>query len=142
MLQWTEQFETGNSEIDSQHKTLINYINRLEEVSYATNPSRQEAEFLLNLVDFVETYTNVHFKHEESCMARFRCPAYQENKTAHAEFSKFFQQFKHRFKTAGCRSEVLKELHDTCRSWIKSHILRVDLRLKPCLKRAPKSKTQ
>lgn len=142
MLQWTEQFETGNSEIDWQHKTLINYINRLEEISHNTNPDRREAEFMLNLVDFVETYTDVHFKHEEGCMARYRCPACQENKAAHEQFLQFFQQFKHRFKTKGCRAEVLRELHDTCSAWIKNHILRVDQQLKPSLKHARKSKTE
>jgi len=30
MLQWSEQFETGHSLIDTQHKMLITYINRLE----------------------------------------------------------------------------------------------------------------
>lgn len=30
MLQWTEQFATGYAEIDAQHQTLIDYINRLQ----------------------------------------------------------------------------------------------------------------
>jgi hemerythrin len=130
MLQWSAHFETGHLEIDSQHRTLIDYINRLEEMSHTTNPDRVEAEFLFNLVDFVESYTKTHFALEESCMARHRCPAHEENKAAHAQFLGFFRNFKHRFETEGCRPEVVKELHDTCSAWVQNHILRVDQKLR------------
>ena len=131
ILQWTEQFETGDPCIDSQHKMLIDYVNRLEEMTHTTNPDRTEAEFMLNFVDFVETYTIEHFKHEENCMARHKCPVYEQNKTAHAEFLQFFRRFKDRFEIEGCRPDILKELHDTCSAWIQGHILRVDTQIKP-----------
>jgi hemerythrin len=131
MLLWSETFETGHPRIDSEHRSLINYVNQLEGMSRNTNPNREQVEFILKLVEFVETYTAVHFKHEESCMVCNRCPAYQENKVAHEQFLQFFQQFKRRFKTDGCRPDVLEELHTTCSSWIQSHILRVDMKLKP-----------
>jgi len=134
MLQWTEKFETGDAVIDAQHKTLISYINRLEGIARTTNFDRQEAEFLLNLVDFVEIYTAAHFKHEEDCMARHRCPVYDQNKNAHAKFLEFFRAFKRRFQAEGCRAEVLQELHETCCEWIQHHILMIDLQLKPCLR--------
>ena len=137
MLQWTEEFETGHAEIDAQHQALIGYINRLEEMAYTTNPDRDEAEFLLNLVDFVEDYTRVHFSHEENCMARHKCRAYAENKTAHQEFLEFFRKFKHRFEAEGCRPEVLQELHEACSAWIRGHILRIDAQLKSHPDRAP-----
>jgi len=133
MLQWTEKFETGYPEIDSQHKRLVEYINELESLAYTTNPDRQEAEFIVNLVDFVEAYTATHFKHEEDCMARHRCPAYSENQAAHESFLRFFRGFKQRFEAEGSRPEVLKELHDVCSGWIQTHILKVDVQLKQCI---------
>ena len=134
MLQWTEKFETGDGVIDSQHKTLIGYINRLEVICHTTNFDRQEAEFLLNLVDFVEIYTLAHFQHEEGCMARHRCPVHQQNKNAHEAFLEFFRSFKRRFEIEGCRPDVLHQLHQQCCDWIRQHILLIDLQLKPCLK--------
>jgi hemerythrin len=136
MLQWTDNFETGDPVIDSQHKTLIGYINRLEGVSRTTNFDRKEAEFIINLVDFVEIYTLEHFKHEEGCMVRHRCPAHQMNKDAHAQFLEFFTRFKRRFEAEGSRPDVLQELHDSCSDWIQKHILQIDLQLKPCLGQA------
>jgi hemerythrin len=136
MLQWSQHFETGDPAIDSQHRALISHINRLEEMSHNTNPNRQEVEFILNLVDFVENYTQMHFSHEEDCMERHRCPAHQENKAAHNHFLNFFREFKRRFEAEGCRPNVLKDLHDACSSWIQDHILKIDTRLKPCLNAA------
>lgn len=136
MFQWSEKFETGHPLIDSQHQLLVGYVNRLEELTRLTNPSRQEAEFILSLVDFIEAYTSVHFKHEEGCMIRHRCPAYADNKTAHEDFLRFFRDFKRRLSTEGCRHEVLQDLYTACCNWIEQHILHIDLRLKPCLKTA------
>ena len=133
MLRWSEQFETGQSLLDTQHKMLISYINRLEGMSRNTNPNRQEVEFFLQLVGFMETYIDVHFKQEEKCMESYRCPAHQQNKAAHREFLIFFRKFKRHFETEGFRPEVLLELHKSCSAWIQEHILRIDVQLKPCV---------
>lgn len=133
MLAWTERFETGEAVVDSQHRTLIDYINQLEGLANTTNFDRREIEFILNLIDFIEMYTVAHFKHEEGCMARHRCPVHQQNANAHAKFIEFFGNFKQRFDNEGCRPEVLMELHTACSDWIQHHILTIDLQLKPCV---------
>ena len=137
MLQWSKKFETGQSLIDTQHQRLISYINRLEGLSRNTNPSRQEVEFFVQFIGFLETYIVVHFGQEEECMNSHRCPAHQKNKEAHGKFLKFFREFKHRFETEGYRPAVLAELHEACNSWIQDHILKIDVQLKPCLNRLP-----
>ncbi len=139
MLKWSEKFETGHSLIDTQHQLLISYINRLEGLSRNTNPSREEVEFFVHLIGFMETYIVVHFQQEESCMNHYRCPSRGQNADAHGKFLEFFRAFKHRFETEGCRPEVLGELHEVCSSWIQHHILQVDSRLKPCLRNVPAS---
>jgi len=130
MLEWNEQFETGHVQIDDQHRTLISYMNRLGAMPLTTNPSREELEFVLGLVDFIQSYTEHHFQHEEHCMHRHQCPAYQKNKDEHGTFLEFFHKFKRRFQNEGYHPGLAKELYETCSSWITSHILRVDLRLK------------
>jgi hemerythrin len=140
MLRWSEKFETGHALIDSQHQMLVSYINQLEGLTRTTtNPSRQEVEFCLQLIGFMDTYISVHFAHEEHCMESFKCPARHENKKAHHDFLQFFWEFKLRFDSEGCRPEIVRELHATCSSWIQQHILQIDRQLKPCLSRpAPK----
>jgi hemerythrin len=135
MLLWSEQFETGHSLIDTQHKMLVSYINRLEGISRITNPNRQDVEFFIQLIDFMETYIDVHFKQEEECMDSYKCPVHHANKEAHRHFLVFFRKFKRHFETDGVRPEVVLELHESCSNWIKQHIMQVDMHLKPCLSR-------
>jgi hemerythrin len=132
MLNWNEKFETGHSWIDTQHRMLISYINRLEDMSGNTNPSQEDIALFLRFMEFLENYLITHFREEEDCMFRFRCPAHKDNKIAHTEFLDFFQGFKRRFGIEGYRPEVVRELFEACVAWIQRHILKIDVQLKPC----------
>lgn len=134
MLPWNEQFATGSPTIDSQHRMLISNINHLEGMLNNTNLNREECDFLIHLVDFLESYAESHFKFEEQCMERYRCPAHRQNKAAHEQFLTFLQQFKERYRTEGFRLEVLKSLHAALSLWLEDHILKVDTQLRACIK--------
>jgi hemerythrin len=136
MVIWNEKFECGSPRIDLQHQMLINNINHLEGMLTNTNPSREECNFLIHLVGFLESYAEIHFKFEEQCMESYRCPAHQQNQAAHEQYREFFRRFKERYSAEGFRPEVLKDLHQMVSTWIEEHILQVDTRLKPCLKGA------
>lgn len=133
MLKWTEKFETGSPLLDAQHRMLFSYINRLESFTLVRNPSPEELDLFLRVVEFLETYALTHFKDEEECMARARCPAYRQNKEAHSEFLDFYRSFARRLKLEGCRPELVQELHHACLIWIQRHILQVDTQLKVSL---------
>jgi hemerythrin len=137
MVLWSEKLETGSPRIDMHHQMLINNINHLERMLTSTNPTREECEFLVHLVDFLESYAEMHFRFEEDCMERYRCPAYKQNKEAHQQFRDFFSGFKRRYMAEGFHPEVLKELHDAAGAWIENHILAVDMQLKQCVKGTP-----
>ena len=137
MLLWNEQFETGHPLIDTQHRMLISYINRLEDLARNTSPSQVEVGLFLRFTEFLETYILTHFREEEDCMNRFKCPVHAENKSAHQAFLEFFRKFKLRLEVEGYRPEVVQELHDSCSAWIQQHILRIDVQLKPCLSLPP-----
>jgi hemerythrin-like metal-binding protein len=134
MLQWTEQIAVGHDVIDTQHRMLIDYINQLEGVKRTTNPNRKQCEFIITLVNFLESYVDAHFQMEEKCMESYKCPAHETNKSAHREFKAFFRHFKERYAAEGFRVEVLEQLHQSASSWIVEHIMTVDMQLKPCLK--------
>ena len=132
MLDWNENFATGHPLIDTQHRMLISYVNRLETLAENTNPTPEEVGLFLRFIEFLEDYIMAHFSEEEECMHRFRCPAHYENKRAHGEFLDFFRGFKLRFEVEGYRPEVVKELFEACVAWIQRHILRIDVQLRPC----------
>ena len=133
MLLWSDQFETGHSLVDTQHRMLISYINRLEELARNTNPGRVEVELFSRFIEFLETYILTHFNDEEGCMNRFKCPIRVDNQKAHRMFLEFFRKFKLRLQAEGYHPEAVQELHESCSAWIQQHILRIDVQIKPCL---------
>lgn len=133
MILWTKQFETGSETIDQQHRMLISNINHLEEQLHTTNPTKEECEFVIQLVDFLESYARTHFSQEEQCMARYRCPAYAKNQHEHKRFLEFFRDYKARCAAEGHTMDLLRRLHEAASSWIGEHILKIDAQLRASL---------
>lgn len=131
MLVWSEQFATGTPLVDTQHRMLIDKINQLEQLLNGPPPPKAKCDELLN---FLGSYVGTHFKFEEQCMERARCPAHEKNKQAHAAFLGVFGKFKQRYLAEGPKPELLKSLQVAAADWIKQHILTVDIQLKACAK--------
>jgi len=134
MVQWSDKFTTGSDTLDYQHQTLIDNINQLEKLLLLSHPTREDYEYIIQMVDFLEFYAHAHFKTEEQCMEAFRCPAHAKNKQAHADFMRFFSNFKAHNRAKGFPREIVIELHGVANRWIVEHILQVDTQLRPCMK--------
>jgi hemerythrin len=132
MLEWNEKFEVGHTVIDTQHRMLISYINRLEELAQHPCPEPGDRELFLRFVNFLEDYILMHFGVEEDRMKRFRCAAHKENSQAHSEFVDFYRSFSRRLQGLDCPPEMMQELHGACSAWVKGHILRIDTQLRQC----------
>lgn len=105
MLLWSAELTTGVESVDAQHQEFINTVNKLEEMSKITNPTVANCGCIIELVDFLESYATFHFSHEEECMARFRCPAYDRNRQQHNDFMAHFRAFKQRYTAEGFRPQ-------------------------------------
>jgi len=127
MLEWKSVYETGVPAIDTQHKVLFDHINRLGKLLEKSEIKRPESDYLLT---FLEDYAVQHFKGEETCMARFRCPAYERNKEDHALFLNILRFCKAEYKATSKPKEMLERLHESLVWWIKQHIIKVDVQLK------------
>ena len=111
---------------------LISYVNRMEGVWQNTNPSREEVELMVRFVEFLEDFCLAHFREEEDCMLRFRCPVHHAAQAAHHEFLNFYQGFKLRFGIRGYRAELVQELFEACVALIQRHILTSEAQLRLC----------
>ena len=131
MLTWHEDFATGSLIVDTQHRMLIERINQIEWLLKGPPPSKTSCD---ELFDFLGFYAATHFKFEEDCMERTRCPVHARNKEAHAAFLDVFGRFKQRYLAEGPRPDLLRSLQNTASEWIKSHILTIDVHLRTCLK--------
>jgi hemerythrin len=127
MLEWKSDYETGLPAVDAQHKILFDNVNRLGKLLEKENLDRSEADDLLK---FLEDYTKQHFRSEETCMARFRCPAYAKNKEDHALFLNILKFYKDRYKVISKPKQILERLHESMIWWANQHFLKVDIALK------------
>jgi hemerythrin len=130
MLVWDDKYETGQPVMDAQHRMLIAYVNRLHVLSLTQNPNHEDIAYFLHFVEFLEDYIEQHFRAEEECMLRLKCPAHSENCRAHHEFIGFFKGFRRRMKIEANTRALMAELHRACADWIAAHILRIDVRMK------------
>ena len=133
MLVWNENFATGHKTLDKQHQVLFENVNRLESLLDQTNLNLQETEFILSLVNYLESYAQDHFKLEEQCMESYRCPMHSKNLDAHRQFLLAVVDYKKKFQASGFRSEVMRELHQFMQNWLQQHIMRNDVQLKSCI---------
>lgn len=131
MLAWSDEFSTGFPLVDTQHRMLIDKINQLESLLAGPPPGKAKVDELLS---FLGSYVGTHFKFEEQCMEKARCPVHEKNKQAHAAFLGVFAKFKDRYLAEGPKPELLKSLQSAAADWIKNHILTVDRELKKCVK--------
>jgi len=129
-LEWKDEFNSGVEEVDEQHKQLVGLLNSLEQLIAEGIDSGPEVESLL---DSLASDTVAHFSFEEGCMMRYKCPAAQQNKEAHAQFLKIFTGFQNEIEENGLDSALLTRLHGTAAGWFVAHILTVDVQLKPCV---------
>ncbi len=133
MLVWNENFATGHKTLDKQHQVLFENVNRLESLLDQTNLNLQETEFILSVVNYLESYAQDHFKLEEQCMESYRCPMHSKNLDAHRQFLLAVVDYKKKFQASGFRSEVMRELHQFMQNWLQQHIMRIDVQLKSCI---------
>jgi hemerythrin len=133
MITWTEEFQTGSPVLDRQHRLLIDNINLLGDQLRNPNRTKEELEFAIHLVDYLEEYANIHFKAEERCMESYRCPVQTQNLQEHERFREFIRAYKSRCEAEGFRVELLSNLHAAIRRWIEEHILKIDTQLRRCI---------
>jgi hemerythrin-like metal-binding protein len=130
MLAWSDKYATGFPLVDAQHQMLIGQINELERMLLHPPLAKEDCD---NLVRFMACYIETHFRYEEDCMHRHRCPVQDQNKQAHADLLSIFMQFRERYAAQGPETELLKNFQLTAANWVRDHILRVDLHLRACV---------
>lgn len=129
-LVWSDEYSTGEPEVDKQHQILFKYLADLE----AHMESGIDARFVGNLFDNLGLYTRSHFCYEEICMRRFKCPLAAKNKEQHAKLLEAFTFYKEKFEREGISDELVQKVHDFLESWLVNHIMKIDTGLKSCIK--------
>jgi len=116
-LQWSEQFSVGIPEIDEQHKTLFDLIDKIHTAILNHKGSAACAEVLDELVD----YTRIHFGLEESLMHIAKYPEYEAHRSLHHKFVSEVEALQHKIHSG--KTAISFELLHFLRTWLSTHIL-------------------
>lgn len=129
-LAWSEDYSTGDDEIDQQHKQLFQYLAEME----AKMASGMTEDYLKKFLNHLGIYTRSHFCYEEICMRQKKCPVAKQNQEQHDKLLDAYTHYLHRFESEGISEDLTQKLHDFLVSWLVNHILKIDTHLKACIK--------
>ena len=116
IVTWRDEYALGMSEIDAQHKTLFEIMNRLWDAIVRAAPPAEIGVIL----DALENYTVMHFREEESFMRNIHYPKMRAHVELHRHFVKRVRE--ERIAALDGRPSSLELLH-FLRDWLVSHIL-------------------
>jgi hemerythrin len=122
LMQWSDAFNTGIGEVDGQHKTLVDLLNRLNQAIVERKGSQACADVLGQLVG----YTKVHFSLEEGMMKASRYPAFENHRKQHEELLAQVAAFQQ--KLAQGKGAITFELLHFLQMWLTKHINESDKR--------------
>ena len=113
-MEWQESFNIGIDVIDHQHRQILDYINRLEEIRVSGHRSKIQ-EVLEDLID----YTQSHFSFEENLLMQVNYQYLPSHKGIHDLFVKRLNEYRQRFE----RDEAVEnDLYRLLSKWLINHI--------------------
>ncbi|MEE4210737.1 MAG: hemerythrin family protein [Parvularcula sp.] len=126
-IEWRKNFATNDPHIDEQHQQIFRFANKLETLAQQEEVDAEEVDHLLR---FLETYIQNHFRYEEACMLKRRCPVAQKNRSEHVAFKAYLTRNLETYRQNGYTREWAQELYAKLENWLCNHICRVDVQLR------------
>lgn len=118
-IEFDKSLETGNELIDSQHKELIDRVNKLLDACAVG----KEKNVAVKTLDFLMDYTEVHFADEEKLQAEHNYPALEAHKGEHAKFVKAVDELREMLEEEEGPTEAFVEaVKKNVVDWLLNHI--------------------
>ena len=127
LMSWKESYSVNISQIDQQHKKLVELINALHD-AMAMGKAKEMLDKILN--DLV-SYCAGHFKLEEQLMAANDYPDFQEHKEKHDKMTAKVLSLKK--EVAAGKKMISIEVMKFLEQWLDKHILGTDRQYAPFL---------
>jgi len=124
-MPWTPNLTVGVTEIDEQHKTWFDKAEKL----FEAGQKRQAAEYIGELLNFLEDYTKKHFSDEEKYMLNIGYPEYAAQKQAHTAFIAQLEKIKKDFQASGGNFAVIMSANKLIIDWLTQHISNMDKKI-------------
>lgn len=121
-MTWRDSFALGIPQIDKQHKELCDQIDKL----FEAGSRGKGADEVMNVLNFLESYTIRHFSDEEKLQQQIKYPQYQQHKAQHAEFVAKIAKMKKEATEKGVNVALVISLNQMISNWLIEHIKSVD----------------
>lgn len=117
--EFSENLVTGNELIDSQHKELIDRINKLLDSCEAENGKVTA----VNTLDYLADYTDFHFSAEEKLQQEIGYPDYDKHKAQHEGFKKTIAELDEMLQEEeGPSAAFVSKVEENVIKWFYTHI--------------------
>jgi len=123
IYEWDSNLETGNEQIDKQHKNLVIALNNIFD-AFQQGKGREE---IFNSLDFLTAYTIIHFTDEEELQIKYDYPGYSAHKKTHDDFKVTVENLTQRLKDEGPSEGLVVTVITTIGDWLLKHIRHDDL---------------
>jgi hemerythrin len=117
---WDPSYEVGITEIDTQHKRIIQYINELQAVIRT-----KDREKIAEVINGVAEYTVTHFAYEEMLMRECDYAEFDAHKKIHDDFIALVTRYSNDFAEG---RDVAGQLMAELQIWLIHHIVNTDKR--------------
>jgi hemerythrin len=127
LINWDNSLSVNVGIIDTQHKKLIDLINKL----YDAMSQGQGATVLKDVLTNLLSYTKTHFDYEVSLLEKFQYPQVEHQKTEHSKFVQKLKDLIRQYNSGNTliTNQILVFLKD----WLVSHIKVSDKKYTPYL---------
>ena len=125
VYQWDVSLETGYEKVDKQHKQLVATLNSIIEASRDGKGSDE----IFRTLDFLTSYTVMHFSDEEKLMVQYDYADYLVHKRYHDEFKVTVGNLTQRIVKEGPTEEMIRIVTTAIGDWLLNHIKGDDFRM-------------
>lgn len=122
-ITWSNSYETGHPIVDGQHRNLFVLINNLNE-NIKTNVSKN---VLIDIMDKLSNYVEIHFKTEEDLMTFTNYPDYKSHKQEHENLRVQAQKLIELFKLE--KVDLTATIAQFLSDWLQHHINDIDVKM-------------
>ena len=127
-MEWSSDYSCRVKAIDEDHQMLFKVIGRLARYHKEGGTSHQ----FQTAIDSLIRYVDEHFEREERFLRRVGYPHFSEHKKQHEHLKKLVRRLQEMHETEPDEVDVDKVLV-FLEDWLKTHILREDMRYVPYL---------
>ena len=124
-LEWLPEFETGNTEIDEQHKQIFRVMGDLLKAS----SWGEDAVQVGNMLEFLLEYSSKHFEDEEILQRKYNYYDYENHKKQHELFKEKVSDLYERFNNHEPSREIAETANSLVVRWLVHHIKQEDAKI-------------